>query len=533
MTGAQAARQRASHTDSAPYMLAPLPFEHCGHKKYKKMKHVPLLIMLACAISRADAQQVLSLDSCRAMALRNNKQLAIAALKQDVARDARKAARTKYLPHVDVLGGYEFTSREVSILNDRQKGALGSLGTNAAGQLGSTMSDVISEMAGQGIITSQTAEALGNIAQGIMPGIEEAGNNMGKTIRDAFKTDTRNFFAASIMLTQPIYMGGSIIAANKIADISEELAANSLHSRKQDIIYDVDNAYWTVVSLKHKQKLATSYYNLVKKLSGDVGKMIKEGVATRADGLRVDVKVNEAEMQLTQVDNGLSLAKMLLCQLCGLQISDKVALEDENKDMVSAAADIPVASVDDAMENRTELKMLQNAVDISKQSTKLVRAAYLPQVALTGGYLITNPSLYNGFERKFSGVWNIGVMVRIPIWNWFEGTYKIRAGKTATSIAMLELDEAREKIELQVNQSSFKVAEANKKLAMACKNVERAEENLRCANLGFKEGVMDVTDVMAAQTAWLQACSQKIDADIDVKLTQTNLKKVLGEELYQ
>ena len=144
--------------------------------------------MLACAISRADAQQVLSLDSCRAMALRNNKQLAIAALKQDVARDARKAARTKYLPHVDVLGGYEFTSREVSILNDRQKGALGSLGTNAAGQLGSTMSDVISEMAGQGIITSQTAEALGNIAQGIMPGIEEAGNNMGKTIRDAFKT---------------------------------------------------------------------------------------------------------------------------------------------------------------------------------------------------------------------------------------------------------------------------------------------------------------------------------------------------------
>ena len=185
------------------------------------MKHVPLLIMLACAISRADAQQVLSLDSCRAMALRNNKQLAIAALKQDVARDARKAARTKSLPHVDVLGGYEFTSREVSILNDRQKGALGSLGTNAAGQLGSTMSDVISEMAGQGIITSQTAEALGNIAQGIMPGIEEAGNNMGKTIRDAFKTDTRNFFAASIMLTQPIYMGGSIIAANKIAASSD------------------------------------------------------------------------------------------------------------------------------------------------------------------------------------------------------------------------------------------------------------------------------------------------------------------------
>lgn len=176
--------------------------------------------------------------------------------------------------------------------------------------------------------------------------------------------------------------------------------------------------------------------------------------------------------------------------------------------------------------------MLENTVEASRQATRLVRAAYLPQIALTGGYLVTNPSLFNGFERKFSGVWNIGVMVRMPIWNWFESTYKIRASKTATTIAELELDDAREKVELQVSQSSFKVAEAEKKLAMAKKSSELADENLRCANLGFKEGVMDVTDVMAAQTAWLQARSQKIDADIDVKLTQTNLKKVLGETLY-
>ena len=199
---------------------------------------------------------------------------------------------------------------------------------------------------------------------------------------------------------------------------------------------------------------------------------------------------------------------------------------------MSSVETAAAADVSAALENRHELKMLENTVDISRQATRLVRAAYLPQVALTGGYLVTNPSLYNGFEKKFSGVWNIGVIVRIPVWNWFESTYKIRASKTATSMAMLELDDAREKVELQVNQSSFKVDEANKRLAMAKKNTEQADENLRCANLGFKEGVMDVTDVMAAQTAWLQARSQKIDADIDVKLTQINLKKVLGETLY-
>ena len=366
------------------------------------MKSITILLLLAPLALPVGAQRVLSLDSCRAMALNNNKQLGIAKLKQDMARDARKAARTKYLPHVGVLGGYEFTSRELSILSDGQKGAIGQIGTAAAGQIGNTMTSVISEMAGQGIITQETATALGNIAGKLAPGIEQTGNAIGKTITDAFKTDTRNMFAVSVMLTQPIYMGGSIVAANKIADISEQLAANDIQNSRQNIVYDVDNAYWTVVSLKHKQRLATSYLELVKKLSSDVKKMIKEGVATRADGLKVDVKVNEAEMQLTQVDNGLSLAKMLLCQLCGLTIDGKITLVDEDKAEVSSTESAPVADVAFAIDNRPELKMLENTVDISRLTTKLIRAAYLPQVVLTGGYLATNPSLYNGFQSKFS-----------------------------------------------------------------------------------------------------------------------------------
>ena len=70
--------------------------------------------------------------------------------------------------------------------------------------------------------------------------------------------------------------------------------------------------------------------------------------------------------------------------------------------------------------------------------------------------------------------------------------------------------------------------EANKRLAMALASVKRADENLRTANLGFKEGVITPTTVMEAQTAWLQAKSQKIDAEIDVRLSQVNLKKAMG-----
>lgn len=90
------------------------------------------------------------------------------------------------------------------------------------------------------------------------------------------------------------------------------------------------------------------------------------------------------------------------------------------------------------------------------------------------------------------------------------------------------LADAQEKVDLQITQSRFKLKEARKRLAMAEKNIASAEENLRCAQVGFKEGVMETTDVMAAQTAWQQAQSQKIDAQVDVKLSQVNLQKALG-----
>lgn len=330
------------------------------------------------------------------------------------------------------------------------------------------------------------------------------------------------------MVRQPIYMGGAITAANKMAEINEDLTAHATESSIQNTIFSIDETYWLICSLKQKNKLAKNFLEVVTKLDNDVQKMIKEGVATRADGLKVSVKVNEAEMMVTQAEDGLALAKMLLCQQCGMPLDSPIVLADEENTPSTVSPSTISGSADIAMENRPELKMLSDAVEISQQTTRLTRAAYLPQVALTGGYLITNPNVYNGFENKFSGVWNIGVMLRVPIWNWQEGAYKVRASKVATNIANMELQEAKEMIELQVNQNMFKVKEANKKYAMTVKNVEKAEENLRCANVGFQEGVMTATEVMEAQTAWLQAKTQHIDAAIDVRLSETGLKKSMG-----
>lgn len=463
------------------------------------------------------AQRILSLDSCRQMALSNNKQLGISKLKQGVAANLRKSARTKYLPHVSAVGTYEFTSKPISLLSSEQQAEFSHLGTAFAGSISQSLAPMMQQ-------DPKMAAVMGQLG----PTLETAMNGLGQKIVDAFDTDTRHVLAGSVMLTQPLFMGGSIVALNKMADISEKLAENSTEARRQATIYRIDQAYWQVVSLHHKKKLAESYRDLVKKLSGDVHKMIDEGVATKSDGLSVDVKVNEAEMTLTKVNDGLVLSRMLLNQLCGLPLNESVTLEDEQVENIAVVELTPELDVERAVDNRPELKMLQNTVDLTKQTTNVLRAGHMPQLLLTGGYAVSNPNVLDGFQRKFGGFWHVGVMMRVPIWNWGDVMYKVRASKGATSIAKLELEEARELIELQVNQNTFKVDEANKKLVMAQSNIQRAEENLRMANLGFREGVITPATVMEAQTAWLQARSQKIDAEIDVKLSQVDLQKALG-----
>ncbi len=495
-------------------------------------KTLGILVMLFGSLVPATAQRMLNLDSCRALALRNNKQLQVSNVKQDVAANLRHSARTKYLPHVSAVGSYVHTTREVSVLSDGIKGMLSNLGTSIASGLGNEMGNMIGSLPPQTLATlgqlGLSPEALSQLTQPAMQDISASGNALGQEIADAFRTDTRNIWAGSVMLTQPIFMGGGIIALNKMADIGEDLMRNQSDLQLQSTIYTVDQAYWQVVSLRHKKKLAEAYLELVKKLDTDVSKMIDEGVATRSEGLSVKVKVNEAEMQVTQVNDGLVLSKMLLCQLCGLPLDEQILLPEETQENLVVDTTVQPVDVAVGIANRPEMRMLQNTVDLSRQATNLLKAGNLPQVALVGGYTITNPSVFNGFEKKFGGMWNVGVLVRIPIWNWGDVAYKVRASKGATAIANLEMADAREKMELQINQSQFRVNEAFKKLEMARTNIERADENLRMANLGFQEGVIQSTTVMEAQTAWLQAQSQKIDSEINLKLSQVNLQKATG-----
>lgn len=486
------------------------------------MRKIAIIFFALAMMAGARAQSIsLSLDSCLALAVRNNKDLTIAQMKEDVATLNRKEAFTHYLPRVDATGAYVRTEKQLSLLSDEQKDALSNMGTT----MGEKAGPIIQNMAAQNPQFASLFQQLGGLASQLVPEI----NQLGQGLVDALHTDTRNTTAAAIMLTQPLYMGGKIVAYNNITRYAEQIAKAQSDQKMQDLVVQVETAYWQIVSLESKRELALGYKKLIDTLDYNVEQLIEGGLATKADGLSVKVKKNEADVTLIQIDNGLALSRMLLCQLCGIDVNTEVHPTDDVMTMPLGSAALPAADcVGTAMESRPELRALSLLTKVNNEKVKVVRSDFLPKVALNAGYLWSNPSVYNSFERKFKGMWSVGVMVNVPLINWGEGCYKVRAAKTEARISELTLEDVREKIELQTTQCSQRLLEATNREETAQRSMAEAEENLRFANLGLSEGVIPVSNVLAAQTAWLSARSTVIAARIDRCLAELNLKRAMG-----
>ena len=459
----------------------------------------------------AMAQSIVTLDSCRAMALRNNKEIQLAQLDIDKAHYQRQEAHAAYLPNVDIQASYIFNQKKVSLI---EHDALLPVKTFSLETQGYEFQIVKHPVTGEPIL---------NDGQPIP-------QQVALLPKSAMTYNIHNIMAGAITVTQPIYMGGKIKAMNEITRYAEEIARSMRDNKAQDVIYNVDAAYWQVVSLKAKQRLAESYVSLVEQLQADVNKMLKEGVATRSTLLSVDVRLNEAQVDLTKVNNGLTLSRMLLAQLCGLPVDTQLHLVDEDNESVTTGTMRPTDfDLGLVYARRRDVRALTLATEVYDQKVKVARSEMLPQVAAFGAYHATNPNSYNGFKNRFGFAFSVGAMVKVPIWHGGGLSSKVRQAEVEAKAKRLELADVQEKVALQVNQAKFRYQEALKTYEMTRTNLAKADENLRMAQVAFKEGVGTSDDVMAAQTAWLKANSEKIDAEIDVRLCDTYLSKVLGE----
>jgi outer membrane protein TolC len=471
-----------------------------------------------------DAQEVLSLRECRERALEANKGLKQAEEKKAETDALEKVALWQMLPKVSANGTYVWMEKSVNLLSDEQKDKLNNLGPTLRDDL---LTSLQSDFGSGSTVLDLVGQGLTNMLSG--SSFENAINNFGHTLVEALETDTRNTVAGLVTVTQPVYMGGKLTAMHRSASLLNELSGVEYDKKREDLLISVDEAYWQVVSVKHKKELAEQYARLLDTLNANVEEMVAAEVATKGDLTKVRVKLNEAQMNLTKATNGLALAKMLLAQRCGMPLDsdfDVVAMTEQPT--LSLAEAQPQILMHKVWQKRKEMQMLRISDSIAQQGVVMARSTLLPNIAVSGGYMVTSPNVFNGFQTGLNGTFLASVVVNVPIMHP-GGIYSLKAAKHKKQEVAWQMAEAREMIELQVNKLSYELELAYKKLAQAQSNLVNAEENLKLADESFKAGMVGSSDLMAAQTAWISAKDDVLDARIEIEMKRLYLSQAMGD----
>ena len=447
----------------------------------------------------ATAQDSLTIEQCRKMAVEHNRQLASARVQRQKTDFDLLAMKANYLPKLDFN----------------------------AFDLANTMSGSLA------------------LKSSMLPVFDMASQIAGMAEFPAMTVDysMHNLFGASLMLTQPIYMGGKITAGYNMTKIGQRIADENIRLTESEVRVKVDEAYAMAVKAREMVDVAKSYETLLQELMKNVESAVRHGMRTRNDQMKVQVKLNQARLAITRADNAYNLARMNLCQIIGmpLDLRPSVAKPDVSSMVMSEVLSASADSVQ--VLSRPEYAMLQEKTELARQQVKLARSEFLPQLAAfaTGGYSYGGKvsvdatssvgGQVNMYDKtlidKFSGA--IGVTLSVPIYHFGERKGKIRSAKASLQMAQLDLDDNRERMALELSQACNTLKEQMTALEIARLSVEQAEENLRLSRSAYDSGVETLSDHLEAQSLWQSALADEIDARAQLIVALSKWRKAAGK----
>jgi len=425
--------------------------------------------------------QTLPLDSCKTMALENNKRLKEAQMKLEAAKLVKKNASTNYFPKVDA-GVTLFKSNKDLLQMD------------------------VPEM--------QLPVFDGNIAN--LPGATEFAFIPGMQIG---MLDYAN--CGFVSAVQPVYAGGQIRNGNKLAKLGVEINQQNLTLSEDEVKVKTEEYFWLLISLKEKMKTLLSYEELVNALLNDVEVSYDAGLIQKSDLLKVQLKKNELETNKLQLQNGIDMVSISLCQHIGIKYSKDINFEDElleNKSPLQY-----MVNPKESILHRKEFQILNKVKKAEELKHKMVRGEYMPQfaVGVSGLYL-------DVLENDNTNLLAFAT-VSIPISDWWGGSHRLKKHKIHINMAQNRIDETSELIELEMEKKFKDLNEAWHRISVSRRSVDQAAEHHKVIMDNYSAGLVNTSDMLEAQALLQASKDAETDALCTYKVRLTYYLKSIGK----
>lgn len=469
------------------------------------MKRWTIFSILLFGVSTLQAQVMeLDLQTCRKMAVENSRKLQSARQQGLKASYEKNSYRANFLPKVSATGLYAYVQKKMEYKING-----GYLPVYQAEDIGQALPlNSIKLNNGQPVIGADGMPVFNQYA--FMPDINLA-------------IGLRNVYSVGLTVEQPLYMGGKVRSAFRMAAIGKEMADLNIKYSWAEVITEADEAYWQYVRVKEQAKVAETYLRVVEELVKNVGDANQTGMASQNDLLKAQVKQNEAELLLSKATNGLALSGMNLCRIIGIDLHSSLAVQDSLQEDILPGI---LASNDD-ISARPEYNLLEKQVELKEKQVALTRSDFLPQFGVAATYGYGDGITLNG-ESEGLATFAAMASLKVPIFSWGEGRNKVKAVKAEEEIAKLQQEETVQLMQLEVARARYNIDDAQKRVNLTHKSLAQARENLQDSKNRYEVGMETITEYLEAQAQWQKAWSDWIDARAELRLSETYYLKATG-----
>ena len=351
---------------------------------------------------------------------------------------------------------------------------------------------------------------------------------MGQTLQ------LHGMYLAGIQIVEPLYAGGQITAANRLAKLGKECQQEQQRKTRMQVIADVDKAYFNLISVHSKVQMLEAIKKQIEEIGNKVSISVDAELATNNDLLRVQTKRSELQYQLQKARNGEQLCRLVLGNALGLSINDQVYPADTTLNITAPQ------HLDDNIDARPELALLEKNVKVKEAMVKKERSNYLPTVALAAGYTyygnlklkgtttLPDGSPYNFTQEYKDGVTMGMLSVNIPLFHWGAEFKKVKKAKIDVEDARLDLQKNRRLLSIEARQAVLNLTNGYQMVETAQLGQRQADENLRVMRDKYDVSMATLTDLLEAEAQWQQAHSNLIEAQTQYKVYETEYLRVTG-----
>ncbi|MDN5395670.1 MAG: TolC family protein [Chryseobacterium sp.] len=327
----------------------------------------------------------------------------------------------------------------------------------------------------------------------------------------------------------PVYMGGKIKNTEKKAAIDTEISALKTHRDERQLKMEIITAFLQIHHLKEQQNLIHDKMKEDSINIKQVKSLKANGVVTINEVLRTSLQLSNHTMSWTELDNDIQIAEHKLKTILSLPESQEMHVNTE--DLISDRAEIPYISelTETALDKNESVEMTHKNLSLKVLDQKIIKANYLPKITAGGEYFIKYPNMMFFPPEPYAyRLGMLGVNLTYPIENLYKNKYKMQEARENIDLAKLQIEENDENVRHNVYEAYKKFEETDQKVKIAEEAIGQAKENYRIVKTKYANKLSLITELIDADNAYLEAESNLISVKINRQLKYYQLQYTIG-----